>query len=272
MSFELITEPDVAIAALRSISLTKWPQMLVWGTPVTPAQAAEIILRTDDFLTSLYEHSGGNNHRWNQWAKKELGLSLFKDFTTKHPELNVDWTFRNRVEAIIREKVGTIYTQYVSNSWASCAFIYGPHGWVHPDGNIGFIDNVGKWPEAVEVYEEWTALAQAFPYLELHATLMSEEETDADVAFPLVTFVVANGKVQIAEEPFAPAHDVMPRRKPADFINSWGNPSREQGLSDQHIIEFGKVLKPIVEGAIDTAYAEKMALTAEAAKPALPAA
>jgi hypothetical protein len=55
------------ISVLSSGSLPKWPQMIVTGKPVTVENAKDIIFRTDSFLTSSDEFSGGNNKEFNDW-------------------------------------------------------------------------------------------------------------------------------------------------------------------------------------------------------------
>lgn len=273
MTTDIATNKDLVKAKLEGVSLPKWPQMLVWGTPVNAAQAAEIILRTDPFLTTVNKYSGGNNQKWNQWAREELGLSLVNKFLAEHLEMTIGEQigFESAVQQHINEAVGVVLTEYVGNDWASCAFIYGPHGWLHPDGTIGYIDNVGKWPEAEAVYNDWVLLAKAFPYLELHATLMSEEASEHDTSYPLVTFIVANGQVHVAQEAFAPADAFMPVRKIKSINASDFFCGREQGLPDSAIKEYGKILKPIVQKAVEIASESYRATNEMTAQGKLPA-
>jgi len=261
MSTDLTLVDEAAKLAALNITLPKWPQMLVWGTTVRQAQAKNIILKTDPVLTSLSPYSGGNNHSWNEWARKKLGLSLLAEFQKKHPEL--DDTFCWDVERELKEILGCVSTDYVDNNWASCNFIYGPHGWMHPNGVVGYIDNVGKWPEAAEVYEDWCTLAKAFPFLELHATLMSDSDSDADTTQPLVTFIVRDGLVHVAPEAFVPAFEVAPRRRIESLSHtSLTNSSREQGLPDSYIEEYALIVKPAMEQALNIAYQKRMSLPA----------
>lgn len=216
---------------LDNLNLPKWPQMLVWGEPVTVEQAKDIIFRTDPFLTSLSDMYGGNNHRWNEWARRVLGFDAFTE--------SRDYAFLNRLTELFHETLGVVSTEYVHNNWASCSYVHGPHGWCHPNGTISFGDNIGKWPGALEVFKDWQAIAQAFPYLALKATLMSEEhDVEEAVSVPLVTFEVRNGEVSVCASPEMPPVYKMP--PPRDFSMSalsLLNSAREQGLNDAWIGE-----------------------------------
>lgn len=256
----LATVHDTNLARLQSITLPKWPQMLVWGAPVSREQALDIILRTDPFLHSFSTYHGGNNTRWNNWAREKLGLCLVDsalantNLSTRE-QLDVQY----KAQELLSAALGVVQTEYVSNTWASCAFIYGPHGWMHPDGSVGFIDNVGKWPDAKEVYNDWLKLSAAFPFLNLHATLMSGEECEDD-SYPLVTFRIAAGAVTVLEEAFAPA--VTPSRRSSQV--NFANPSREQGLSNETIEALADIVKPLAQRAVLEAFTPQLQTTHQA--------
>ncbi len=168
--------------------------MLVTGKPVSIEQAKEIIFRTDSFLTSASEYSGGNAREFNKQYRKDAGLTKLQ-VTRKYPEggdyIDSDW----RKEQVLQHELGYISTQYVHNTWASSAFIGGPHGWCSPKGVIFYDDNVGKWPSADELVEDWSTLAKEFPFLDLHVTLMSDEsgESDSDDKVPVFNIRVVSG-------------------------------------------------------------------------------
>ncbi len=166
-------------------NLPKWPQMRVVGDKVTQEQAKEIIFRTDRFLTESSKYAGGNNHNFNELYRKRSGLASLDE---------QDW----EADSVIREKLGVISTSYVDNSWASCAFIYGAHGWCDPQGRIFYQDNVGKWPSAEELIADWKAIAEAFPFLNLHAMFMSGEECEeTEFVFGIR---VQNGTVEVYDK------------------------------------------------------------------------
>lgn len=169
------------------IGLPKWPQMLVSGRPVTKEQASEIIRRTDTFFA--YGGDSGNDREWAAEVCLATGYP-------RRPEWNsedTDWqSYRAKLEDW-KFRWGLITdTQYVHNTWIASAYIYGPYGWCHPDGQIGFVDNVGKWPSVSEIVSDWKILAEHFPFIEAFVTLMSGEHCQDDRQ-PLVNIVVKDG-------------------------------------------------------------------------------
>lgn len=158
------------------------------------------------------------------------------------------WSLTYETQDKIREALGFITTEYVSNSWASCAFIYGPHGWCSPDGTILYVDNVGKWPSVQDVFNDFVILAKAFPYVALTATLMNGEECEEGI-LPVITFVVENGSVRLTDEheSFHYATKGTPDRSIDHAISQLGFFGREQGLPDEWIIEYGQKITPIIE-------------------------
>lgn len=138
----------------------KWPQMQVKGARVTFKQASEIIRRTD----LLFGYCSG----WysnDEDATKKILLDAGFPFNSEEDSESVKvWeNFR-----------GTIHTGYVSNDWLASCFYAGGHGWCHPDGVIGFVDNVGKWPELHEIIHDWQYLACMFPFLDLMITMVDQ--------------------------------------------------------------------------------------------------
>ncbi len=189
---------------LLNKGLPKWPQMIVTGKSVTSDQALDIIFRTDSFLTDCDEWSGGNAKQFNNWYREISGLNNFRiengGDSTDFKLLRPFWDKRQQ----FLDSIGFISTNYVHNSWGSCAFIFGPHGWCHPDGTIQYSDNIGKYPSVEEVLEDWTKLAVAFPYLDLNVTLMSDESGE-DHKIPVVNNRVING-IATLEEPNLEVH------------------------------------------------------------------
>lgn len=199
---------DQKISELARGSLPKWPQMLVTGKDVTPEQAFEIIFKTDGFLTDASEFAGGNEREFTKQYQQDSNLTALH-VTRKYPEgheyADVDWSKQN----VLRNHLGVLSTNYVSNDWASSCFIFGPHGWCSPTGKIYFVDNVGKWPSIREVYDDWVLIAQAFPFVEANVTLMSGESTE-DESSPVINFKVANGAVEVCA-PDESVHNAVPR-------------------------------------------------------------
>ena len=170
--------------------LGKWPEMRVIGQPVTEEQANEIILRTSH---SMF-FSNTNDREWRATVEDIMG---FKG--RKHPatfEENMAILDANFARA---EELGFLNLEYIYNSRIASAYIGGPHGWMDWDGTISGDNpyNVGKWPEADELIQEWTTVAEAFPFLDLTAQFsFNEEET-----YLVLEIVVKDGKVTVTEDP-----------------------------------------------------------------------
>lgn len=229
------------IKRLENMYLPKWPQMLVWGVSVTEAQAKDIILRTDSFMTETYGYPGGRDHVWVTWAQTELGIHhLAVDETPG------SWIRKSEISRLLREAIGFVDTEYVPNRWASSAFIYGPHGWCHPNGTIWYEDNIGKDPCARAVFEEWQALAQAFPYLDLTVTLFDGEECEED-RNAVVSFRVKEGAVALLDEPLVPTDRPLTQRNITEAIQRrLLSPDGRHGLDKQWIVDYGNILRPLV--------------------------
>lgn len=179
--------------------LPKWPQMLVAGAPVTVEQAKEIIRRTDSFFI----YGGGNDHEWIAAVRRALRMSPATEYWEGDVQVPSEvyqeredkaWKYDERW----REKWGLLVTEYVTNSWLSSSFIGGPHGWVHPDGKIGYTDNVGKWPSMAELVSDWKYIAESFPFLKLGVVFMSGESCD-ESRKPVFSIMVDEGTATLMD-------------------------------------------------------------------------
>jgi len=171
--------------------LPKWPGMLVTGKPIKIAQAKEIIRRTDYFFQNP-EHSG-SDHAFNKRVMRLLNIpdSFQREVT---PRENTRQYIRQEEW---RRQWGFIQTQYVHNNWIASSYVYGPHGWAHPDGKIQHAHNVGKWPSCQDIYEDWVTLAAAFPFIDLSAVLVDDEIQSKMEPTAVCGFRIQNGQVEI---------------------------------------------------------------------------
>lgn len=148
--------------------LPKWSQCVIIGKPVTIDQAKEILLKTDRF----FQGSGSNDHEWDSLAWDKIGLPRWdyrKGFDSDEYEKYVER------DELFKKRYGLIPLGYLENDYISTCFIYGPHGWCHPDGTIHFRDNIGKWPEWDDIYQDCRELAKAFPFLDMKVYLFNQE-------------------------------------------------------------------------------------------------
>jgi hypothetical protein len=187
-----------------NLGLPKWPAFVVVGEPVTPEQAAEIILRTDslyfstndqawaeDLNSYLYDVEPCSSYRLTDAIQSKLGLA------------DRDWEKVSRYENAVTVAVGKIPLNYLNNHQIASSWIGGAHGWCSWNGEIGCSNyNIGKWPSVGEVYDEWARIAKAFPFLELKCQLMNHEASDRDGVDdpgPVVEFRIKNGRVKMVK-------------------------------------------------------------------------
>ena len=257
-----------------SRGLPKWPQLIVTGKPITVDQAKDIISKTDTFLTGLSPYSGGNDRQWLKWACEVLGYDKLFELENHMFRMNAHENSSSYNHTVtyfdlikdLSEKLGYISTNYVHNSWASSSYVYGPHGWVSPRGQICHVDNVGKWPSVEEVYNDFITIATAFPYLNLTATLHDGESCED--SRPVVTMLISGAEVNgsrsgVAEVNFTDDHDKyhhevteIPDRSEEAMMRminplSRNNYRYERDVPQEWIIEWGEKIKPIVIESID---------------------
>jgi len=215
--------------------LPKWPQMIVTGDSVSEEQALEIIRRTDTFFAYGW---GGNDHQYSAWVKEVLGYPDVDGAPIDH----FAETCRARENWLA--KWGFIQTEYVCNEWIATCYAGGPHGWMHPDGSVGYAENIGKWPEVEEVYEDWTKIAEAFPFLNLEVTLMSGEQTEYH-SRPVVSFLIRNGAVELVDPERYDIHRENGRERPrsCEVRLDFGYYSGERGLSPKQISQWAEDMK-----------------------------
>lgn len=216
--------------------------MRVTGKPVTEDQAKEIIRRTD----SAFQHLdiAGNNHEHRTRLTRLYNYPVLNDDSyPKYFEERVKWF----------EAWGFIQTEYVHNDWIASAFIMGPHGWCHPNGQIGFVDNVGKWPTIEHIQREWGIIAKAFSFLDVGATLYSGESC-AEGIEAVVSLRIRSGKVTLKDPHTTDVHKGHPPATRSDggytdaeFVALRFGPYRnlrlECGVPDAWLEEWGERLE-----------------------------
>jgi hypothetical protein len=251
---------EITQEAAFDFGLPKWPQMLVTGKDISVEQAKEIIFATDSFLTCTWEYGGGNDRKFNAEFLKSTGYARLNENPFDHikygvmsPEQREEHSAFNRLQYARRSKLeelaGFLQTEYVRNSWAASAFIYGPSGWCHPDGKIEFTHNVGKYPEVKTVAKEWHAIATRWPFLDIWVTLMNGES--CEVNSPVVTFHVENGELKFYKGTVEPHEGVFRAGSGLGFIGIGSrNYDHEHGLPQEWIQEFADRVRPLIDRAM----------------------
>jgi hypothetical protein len=173
------------------VGLPKWPGLVVQGKRVTEKQAAEILIRTSglDFWSNDQELEA--ELRGIFGLASEMDMYEIEDKDDRLRAMRKHW---DDVDAL-RERYGILSLKYLRNSQIVSTFIGGPHGWLNWSGDV-FTNtyNIGKWPEVETVAEEWAAIAEAFPYLDLTCQLQSGETSEGGTV-PVVEYVVKDGHV-----------------------------------------------------------------------------
>lgn len=225
--------------------LTKWPRLLVRGVTVSEEQADEILIRT-----CVPAYLNGNDRQWGMAVRRVMGLQddeapreLYE--TGRHEEriawLKEKWAFNDaRSQELGLLGLDYLYTSQIASSW-----IGGPHGWCDWNGRI-FCNtyNIGKWPSTEEVTEEWTDIAEAFPFLDLTAQLISNEGGYEDHPGELAgQWRVKDGAVthepepvkQIVPLPTEEEYEHALKWAVADIAN--GRPDRERGVRLERLVQ-----------------------------------
>jgi hypothetical protein len=200
--------------------LTKWPRLLVTGEPVTREQANEILIRTDDWWLSTNDHA---------WEAAVYALAADHG-RPRQPERNAGPAACSAFSKALGDwevRLGILNLHYLDNARIASSWIGGPKGWCDWDGKIGCSNyNIGKWPTIEEVTEDWQAIAGAFPYLSLHAQLVTDEG-EGEVA---AMWAVKDGKAALVE-PVERIVDAKPDDVEAMAFGLMFNAGRERGVS-----------------------------------------
>ena len=170
---------------LEKINLKKWPGMMVMGKRVELGQAMEILIRTSGFYFS------SNEHAFDRQLYEAAGVK-FKEDETYFGRSDSE-TYK---AAYARYRILNGIT-YLCNHQIVTAYVGGPYGWMNWGGEVVTSPayNIGKWPDAPGILEEWRIIAEAFPYLDLRCQLYDKEECEEDPQ-PLVEYVVKDGKAK----------------------------------------------------------------------------
>lgn len=162
---------------LSSINLPKWPGLVVIGDKISEEEAAEVLIRTNIF------DYGCNNKAWMRIVAKLLNVKMNDNYFDYHDTERIN------------KEYGILELGYLDNARIMSAWIGGTKGWCNWDGTIRCGNfNIGKWPSTEEVAQEWSRIAEAFPFLNLRAQLLDEEIHSEVEGKPVIEYQVSNGR------------------------------------------------------------------------------
>lgn len=230
---------------LQDIALPKWPGCDVDGAPVSVEQAMEILVRTSGalFLTndrdfekmvsdiyySAIPHSDWPLNWWHHLSPYIYGIQR-----SDEPLVSA-YTYSETYNS----KMGLLRLDYLTNHRVCSSYIGGPHGWCDWNGNIFYRGhNIGKWPTATEVLDEWGTIAHAFPFLKLTCRLLCHEagyheDNGFDRPTVAVVYEVENGKVFARRPNESDKELASPHTDCESFFDAFQgfNISRERGCT-----------------------------------------
>jgi len=217
---------------ILEVNLPKWPGLIVKGKSVTKDQAKEILVRTDSF--SFY----CNDREWEKTIDKLIfgQIGHYLDVNTLEEKLKKEFNLNNHLEVYDFKEV--LYAKkyrrisglyYLNNHRIASSWIGGPHGWCSWDGNIGCNNyNIGKWPDAREIYDEWIIIAKEFPFLNLKCQIINSEISEDCEKIPVIEFEIKKGKVR-AYKP----KELLDQPRDIDIISRFKDPYAERGCTEE---------------------------------------
>lgn len=173
---------------IEDIELPKWPGLLIIGDSVTKDQAAEILIRTNDWYGFF------NNHK-NNFLLDEI-KKIYKETLPVEElisEIKID-------EDIFNNKINKLLLNHLHNDRIDSSWIGGLNGWCNWDGKI-FCNNynIGKYPYVGDVLDDLKLIIKNFPYLNFQLQLLNKEasiEEEASDVRPLVSLEISKGQIK----------------------------------------------------------------------------
>ena len=172
---------------MREIS-KKWPAARLLGPDVSVERALDFIWRTDYAL----QNPGFccNDKKFERDLAEWLEL----------PDFVGAWEDRR----LLFEKRGQVHLDHLGSHWVASAYIFGPNGPVHPNGEVRLHKNFGKWPNVEEVENELDILVAEFPWLVFDLAIWDSDDGVKAIssgAHPDLAWRLADGKWERLDEP-----------------------------------------------------------------------
>lgn len=129
---------------------------------VSKGRAEEIIKRTDDaFITGPFIN-------YDEFIIELQNNSIIPVYS------------KNNIDSI--EKIqnwykdnGILELQYFHNDWIASSNINGANGWMHPDGTIYWLNNIGKYPDEESIMSDLNMISSNFTDLDFYVDVFDYE-------------------------------------------------------------------------------------------------
>lgn len=181
--------------AVRAVHLPKWPSCLFVGRKVVPPEWTErIAIQTSgfDFFSNDRATSAELNATIADVTSRVWKTATNTDIAFNYDDGNKDDSTRSRY-GVLRG------VSYFSNNMLMSACV-NVDSWLSWRGKIEARYNVGKYPSAEELYQEWCVIAAAYPpdVLDLVCFVYDRETCQlAPGDQPLIQFTIQGGKVEV---------------------------------------------------------------------------
>lgn len=228
---------EIDIKNLMHRKLPKWPALIVTGKPITKDQARDVIRVTDD--TFVYANGDLDSASYSLMANR-LIIPLRPQWVYDSLLLSRDSRFERQLrmeeyeaQAIWSYQWGSLKIGELRNHIIS----YG-YGWCRPNGYIGLIDNIGKWPKIRSIYEDLISIASTFPYLSMGVTIMSASRTEG--GSPVVSMRVKEGTVTLVDPEDEDVHSG--HEWPGGNVEaSYDEPYNQKNFPNEWLEEWSKI-------------------------------
>lgn len=178
--------------------LGKWPRVVVAGEPVTGAQAADILIRTNNWVEPYTDDPS-----WEWWVLEQARRLLGRPVAPPRPRDDPDGSWMRAMIAYWAalkdwsDRMGIAGLHHLHNDHVMWPWLAGPRGWCDPAGRIGPATwTIGKWPSAGQVDRDWQVIAGAFPFLDLRCQLIGDTRGPESVA---AQWRVAGGSADLVD-------------------------------------------------------------------------
>jgi len=212
--------------------LGKWPAMVVLGDKITEEQANEVLIRT--MAREYFDMT--NDHEWAATVREIFGKE--DDYSLRNATFEERLALMRRNDALLDE-LGILRLEYLYNSRIASSYIGGPHGWLDWNGNISGNKpyNIGKWPDEGSILDEWTLIAETFPFLSLTAQYYSESPSEPGGELDFVFEVtVKDGSASVTDGVEFEEDDInYGAVTEEDIFKMVSDPYRERGVTEARL-------------------------------------